>query len=367
MEKYPKIAIIYLLYYHSESYVDDAVSAIKKIDYPKHRLELVIVNNPHPELGSFARHIDENVMPLSGKELPHVTLINQSENVGFAKGNNSGLRWAMDNDFDYAFFHNNDGFLSSNALEPLVRQMQSDKTIGAAQSLMLLYPDTDYINSSGNTFHYLGFGFCNDYRNDFKSVELSSIKDIDYASGAAMMLRLDLIKELGGLDKDFFMYHEDMELSFRLRSAGYDIKLVSDSIFYHKYRFARSIEKYYWMERNRHAVMLMYFKIPTLLLLLPIGLALEVGLWYFAYKNGYSKQRIQVYKYWLRPAHWKLWLKKRKKIQKMKQVKDRDLLKKAGAVVMFQEKEMNNPILNKIGNPIMKAYHRVVVKGLIQW
>ena len=53
---YPKIAIIYLSF-HSEPYMDDVVSALKKITYPKDRLELVIVDNPHPEYGSSFRYI----------------------------------------------------------------------------------------------------------------------------------------------------------------------------------------------------------------------------------------------------------------------------------------------------------------------
>lgn len=367
MRQYPKIAIIYLLFYHNESYVEDTVSALKKLTYPKDKVEFVIVSNPHPEQGSFVPYIEENVLPLSGIEIPHVTILAQSENLGFAGGNNKGAAWALEHGFDYVFFHNNDGFLAANALEPLVHAFESDTKIGMAQSLMLLHPDTERINSMGNSFHYLGFGFCNGYRSALADVELPPIKEIDYASGAALMIRADLIKRFGAWDEDFFLYHEDLEWSFRIRSAGYRIALARDSIFYHKYQFGRSIEKFFWMERNRHAVMLMFFRWPTLILLAPIALLLELGLWLFSVKNGYAGKRFQVYRYWFNPKHLSLWLKKRRSIQSTRTVSDRELLRHSVPVILFQEKEMENPILNYIGNPIMKAYYYLVVKGCIWW
>jgi len=362
----PKIAIVYLSFY-CEPYIDDVVSALKKITYPKDKLELIIVDNPHPEHGHSVRYIEDNVMPLSGNEIPHTTLLPQKENLGFAGGNNAGVDWAIEHGFDYVFFHNNDGFVASNAFEPLVEAMEADKEIGLAQSLMLLHPETELLNSAGNSMHYLGFGYCDQYRTKVKDLDLPKIKEVSYASGAALMIRTDLIKKFGSWDHDFFLYHEDLEWSFRLRAAGYKIALISDSIFYHKYQFSRSITKFFWMERNRYGVMLMFFRWPTLLLLLPMALVLEVGLWLFAWRGKWVDKRVEVYKYWLKAKNWKLWLSKRKKIQKLRKVSDRYLLKFTVSGVYFQEKAMENPLLKYIGNPIMTVYYWVVVKLFIWW
>lgn len=362
----PKIAIVYLSF-HCEPYIDDVVSALKKLTYPKDRLEFVIVDNPHPKYGPSIRYLEEHIIPLSGNEIPHVTLLAQKENLGFAGGNNAGVRWALEHDFDYIYFHNNDGFLAANALEPIVDAMEKDRSIGAAQSLLLLHPETDLINCTGNSFQYLGFGFCDQYRSKIEDLELPPLKEIDYASGSALMVSIETIKEYGAWDKDFFLYHEDLEWCFRLRSVGKKIFLVRDSIFYHKYQFSRSIEKFYWMERNRYGVMLMFFKWPTLLLLLPIAIILELGLWFFSIVNGYFDKRVKVYQYWLKPKHWKLWLGKRKKIQNMRRVSDRYLLKYSVPGIYFQDKSVDNPIVNYIGNPILKVYYWIVVKCLIFW
>ena len=364
--QYPKIAIIYLSY-HSDPYFDDVVSGLKRLTYPKDRVEFVIVDNPHPKHGPSVRYIEEHIMPLSGKEIPHVTLLPQKENLGFAAGNNAGVRWALDHGFDYVYFHNQDGFMAANCLEPLVRAMERDKTIGIAQSLMLLYPETDLVNCTGNSFQYLGFGFTDQYRTPIKEIHLPPIKEISYASGAALMVSTDMIRRFGMWDEDFFLYHEDMEWSLRLRAAGYKIAMASESIFYHKYQFARSIEKFYWMERNRYGVMLMFFRIPTLVLLLPMMLGLEIGLWIFSFINKYSDKRVAVYKYWLNWDHWKLWLKKRRYIQKIRTVSDRYLMSYAVPGIYFQDASVDNPLVNYVANPIMTIYYWLVVKGLIWW
>lgn len=362
-----RIAIIYLVYYHNESYIDDAVAALKNIQYPKDKLAFVIVVNPHEDYGAFVRYIEETVVPLSHTALPEVVVLPQKKNLGFAGGNNAGTAWALEHGYDYMLYHNNDGFFAASALDPLVAAMESDRKIAAAQSLMMLHPETELINSAGNSFQYLGFGFCNQYRVPIAGVSLPPVKEIGYASGAALMVRAESIRACGMWDEDFFMYHEDLEWSMRFRAAGQKIALASDSIFYHKYQFGRSMEKFYWMERNRYAVMLLFFRWPTLLLLLPMALAVEIGLWFFAIRGGWIAKRIAVYRYWLQLKHWKLWLEKRKHIQKIRVVSDRYLLSFSVPGIYFQDKSVDNPIVNYIGNPILTVYYWVVVKGLIWW
>lgn len=144
----PKVAIIYLSF-HCEDYIDDVVSALQKMTYPKDRVEFIVVDNPHPEYGSSLRAVQDKVLPLSGISIPHVTLLPQKENLGFAAGNNVGIDWAIARDFDYVYFHNDDGFMAADCLQKLVEAMEANGQIGAAQSLVMLYPETDLINSAG--------------------------------------------------------------------------------------------------------------------------------------------------------------------------------------------------------------------------
>ncbi|MFA6424362.1 MAG: glycosyltransferase family 2 protein [Candidatus Magasanikbacteria bacterium] len=365
MNQFPKVAIIYLSY-HCEPYIDDVVSALKKMTYPKDKVEFVVVDNPHPTYGLSVRYLEENIMLMSGNELPHITLLPQKENLGFAGGNNVGIQWALDNGFDYVYFHNNDGFVAANFLEPLIDVMEKDKTVGAVQSLLMLYPETDLLNSTGNSFHYLGLGFCDNLRVKKDSLKLEKVYETSYSSGAAILMRADLLSQYGLWDHDFFMYHEDIEYSFRLKIAGYKIMVASDSLFYHKYSFGRNQIKFYYIERNRMGVMLMFFKWPTLLLFLPMGLILEVGLLLFAAKQGWIKEKFKAYAYWLELSSWKLWLKKRAYVQSIRKISDREMIKTFVGKIIFNEQSIKNPILDYIANPLMNFYW-LIVKNIIFW
>lgn len=361
----PKVAIVYLSF-HSEPYMDDVVSSLKKVTYPKDRLELVIIDNPHPTFGNSVRFIEDTVMPLSGKEIPHVTLLPQEKNLGFSGGNNVGIKWALENGYDYIYFHNNDGFVAANFLEPLVAAMQADPKVGLVQSLLMLYPETDLINSSGNSLNYLGVGYCNNFRFPKDELSLPPLRETNYASGAAVLMRADLLRQFGLWDEDFFLYHEDVEYSLRLRVAGYKVLVSSESIFYHKYSFGRNNVKLYYIERNRVGVMLMFYKWPTLLLLLPMGIIFEIGMLLYALQNGWLLTKLRTYGYWFRPSSWRVWLEKRRRMQRLRTIGDRALVREMVGRVVFDEKNVYHPLLRYIGNPLMAAYW-AVVKIFIVW
>lgn len=345
--------------------MDDVVSTMEKLTYPRERVELVIADNPHPQYGSSVRYLEERVNSLSERTMPKVTIIANSENLGFAGGNNVGIRYALEQGFDYVYLLNNDAFGAANFLEPLVEAMENDEKIGAAQSFILLHPDTSLINSAGNRMHYLGFGFCDAYRIRADSYNLPAIKEVNYASGAGVMMRASLLREHGLWDEDFFLYHEDLEYSYRLKSRGYKIVIVKNSILYHKYQFGRSIAKFFWMERNRYGVLFMFYRLPTLILILPMMFLMEIGLLLFAFKNRALGERIKVYRYWLNRKNWNLWLEKRRRIQEKRIVSDRSLTHDMTTKILFQEKEMEHPLLLYVGNPLMTLYWRLI--RLVLW
>lgn len=365
MTTYPRLAIV-LLSFYSEPHVHDIVSSLRKLSYPKDKLALIIVDNPHPEHGSSMRFLQEQIMPLAGQELPEVVLLPQTCNLGFAKGCNQGINWALEHGFEYIFLHNQDGFLAGNALENIVTVMEADKTIGAAQCLLLLYPETQLVNSSGNAFHYLGLGYCQGFRVPKDQLRLEPVTTVGYASGAALMLRAPLLRLHGALDEPFFLYHEDVSYGLRLLSLGYRSVVVREAIFYHKYQFGRGREKFFYIERNRLGTMLIYFKPLTLLLLLPMGLLLEMGLLGFAFKEGWLKDKLRAYGYWLRPRNWRAWLDIRRRVQQTRKRPDRELLAVAVSEVHFQEKRIDNVVLRRFGNPLMSAYFSLI-KPLIRW
>lgn len=360
-----KVAIIYLSF-HSEQYFPDLVEALKKLNYPKELVEFVIVDNPHPVHGLSNKYVEEHILPISGTTIPHVTYLPQPENGGFGIGNNAGVTWALERGFDYVFFHNNDAAMGEDCILKLVEAMEADSSIGLAQSMVMLFHNKDLVNTSGNAFHFLGFGYSNDYLKKLSDLKLPAVYDVAYASGAALMVRSSAIRTHGAWDENFFMYHEDMEWSFRLRINKHRVVCVRDSLFYHKYEFSKSITKFYWMERNRYAVLLMYYKWPTLLLILPLLIPLEIALWFFAIKGGWASERVKVMKYWIKPSSWKLWLEKRKTTQAMRKIPDSTLLANATGSILFQETNMENPIVTKFANPVLELCLKML-RFVVRW
>jgi GT2 family glycosyltransferase len=367
MKHKPKVVVMYLLWdQEPQKYLEDAIQGMKDQDFPFDQTEILMVYNSHkPENDSAAPYIRE-MFKKHEADLPHVTILEQETNLGFSGGNNLGMQWAIDHGFDYVFLHNGDAYMGPDCLSGLVDAMESDKTIGAAQSLVLLHPETDLVNTSGNEFHYLGLGYSNDYRVNKNDIKIDDIQDIGYVSGCAIMMRTTHLKAYGLWEEDYFLYHEDTEYSLRMRAMGHRTVVVKGSTFFHKYQFSKSIQKYYWMERNRHSVMITFFKWRTLFLLLPMELVLEAGLFLFSFKGGWWRERMRVYLYWMKPSSWKLWLKKRTWLMKHRTASDRTLLANATTVVEFQEASVQNPVLTYIGNPIMSLYWKLVYP-LIRW
>lgn len=359
-----KVAIIYLSY-HSDEFLPDAFEALKKLTYPKDRCALIIVDNPHPKYGSSESSIRQ-IVSANKDFLPVTEILVQTENKGFCGGNNIGIRWAIDNGYDYAFLHNQDGYLSPDCIELMVREMETDSNIGCAQAMVMLH-GTEKINTAGNSFSYLGFGYIPNFGVEEKSLNLPAVQEVGYASGAALMMRLELVKKYGDLDEELFAYHEDIEYSLRMKYVGFKSVLISRAKFFHKYVFNRNSSKFYFMERNRYALLLMYYKWPTLILLLPIIIIMEVGMDVFFIFEGWLKEKVDFYRYWFNVKNIKLWLEKRKNIQNIRMISDRKFISTTSAVVSFGEKQgMNNPLLKYIANPLMVIY-KFLVQLIIFW
>ncbi len=382
----PRVAIIYLSF-HSEPYLPDLIPALEKVTYPKDQWTFVVVDNPHPTHGLSMKALERDVLSRSEKSLPKVVLLPQETNSGFSGGNNAGIRWALENGFDYIYLLNNDALPEPGFLEPLVAALEANGTIGCAQSLITLYPRTDLLNTSGNAFHFLGFGYSNDYLVPMTSIFIRdamngvstlrmrpsqhptphTLHPINYASGAGVMLRADLLKEYGLWDEDFWLYHEDLEYSMRLKMHGYSVVCVYDSVIGHKYEFSRSITKFQFMERNRYAVLLMFYKIPTLILLLPALLGVELAMLFFAWKGGWFQQKMLAYKAWLSPKFWRIWLAKRKTLQSTRTINDRTLLSQSTVgEILFQEASTSTPIVKYFANPLLSLYRRIVLL-IVRW
>lgn len=346
-----KVLIIIPVHNGVAEFLGDCLSSLRNIGYAKEDLAILAVDDVSAD--NSAEFINNN--------FPEVKVIKNKKNLGFAGANNVGLRFAIDNGFDYAYMLNQDTAVDPEFLNEAVKLAETDQQIGLVQSKILLYAQKDKINSWGNEIHFLGFAYAGGY---LTADEEMPAREIAYASGAAMLIRVSALKDVGLLNEEFFMYHEDTDLGWRFWLAGFKVRLAPKSVVYHKYEFSRSIKKYYFMERNRYLVLLQNYKIATLLLILPAALVMDLALFFYSFLAGFWREEFLVYKYFFQAGHWEKILKTRAMVQARRKVKDKEIIKRFTGRIEFQE--IKSPLLRYLVNPLLNWYWRAV-KLVIWW
>jgi len=297
-----------------------------------------------------------------------VTVLRQEVNLGFAGGNNVGLRAAMKNGAEAIMLLNQDAVLTSGCLELLADYLENHNRVAAVQPAIFL-PDGK-VNSLGNSFHYLGFGEAggNGLSLEEASRRLPWLKtgsEPPYLSGAAMLVRAAALRQVGLFYEELFMYHEDLELSLRLRTAGWRLAVLPAARVIHNYQPSRSLKQYYYMERNRFLVWNEIFSWRTRLVLLPVFLLSEIALLIMAANNGWIWEKLRAYAYFLRPASWFSLVFQRRRWLKLRRVIDKELLSLASARIEYQAGQIGG-LTRFIWNPL-STLAWALLKPLIRW
>jgi GT2 family glycosyltransferase len=293
-------------------------------------------------------------------------IIENINNDGFAKGNNDGIKAALSDGCEYIFLLNMDTVIAPDALTEMVKASEADEKIGAVQARLMIFDKKNIINSVGNITHFLGFGYSLGYGEDWeeKKSQIASRKsqtEIMYPSGAAVLFKKAALQEVGLLDEEYWMYNEDQELGWRLWLAGWKCVLAPEAVVYHKYEFSRSISKYYWMDRNRILAILECYEIPTLILISPAFIIMELGLILFSIKNGSLKEKIKAWQYFLSAKNWQYIKIARARNQKLRKVKDEEIVKLITGKIWYQE--VRDWKLRLV-NPVFNAYWALVKRAI---
>jgi N-acetylglucosaminyl-diphospho-decaprenol L-rhamnosyltransferase len=163
------------------------------------------------------------------EQYPDVTLIANPENVGFGRANNCALETT---NAEHVLFLNSDTIASQTALQQLVELMRADTQLGAT-SPMLRTPDGSaqaYAFGDEPTPRYLVRRALNRlvFKRPLHNWEMQTRFMVDWVSGACMLVRGDLARQLNGFDTRYFMYFEDTDLCKRVRDTGYRVAYIGD-------------------------------------------------------------------------------------------------------------------------------------------
>lgn len=289
----------------------------------------------------------------------------------YSAGNNAGINQAIADGFALFVIVNMDTRFERDWLLELVKAVRSDETIGIAQSKILLEPKDEIeardpkINSVGNVMHYLGFGYTRGFGEPNSQFTLKGVRPIaGYASGCSLIIKKEVLDKIGGYDEEYYMYHDDVELGWRARLAGYQIVLAPESVIYHKYEFSRSIRMFYYMERNRYLVMFSFYRLRTIAVIFPMIVLMDIGTTVYSILNRRFKIKFSTWRYFFRHASWQHIAETRRRVKTFRKIKDRDIIQDFSGEILFQE--VANPLLKYIGNPITRVYWQLV-KKIIFW
>lgn len=216
------------------------IESLQHISYPS--IEIIVVDNGSPTK-------DPSKIPLN---FPQVIFIKSELNLGFAGGNNLGIREAKGK---YLLLINNDTEVEPGFLEPLVKKLEENPEIGVVSPKIRYFYHPDTIQYAGftsiNPFTIRNFsiGF-----NETDKGQYDQDAITHYAFGAAMMLPIHVVKEVGLMADIFFLYYEELDWIQRIKDAGYKVWYIHNSIVYHKDSISTgsmSPLKIYYLSRNR--------------------------------------------------------------------------------------------------------------------
>jgi GT2 family glycosyltransferase len=172
----------------------------------------------------------EQIMHIKSQKL---TIIKNNQNLGFAEGNNIGIRLALQSiSPDYILLLNNDTIVTPDFLTNLVTVAENDLKVGILSPKLLRMSNPEIIDSTGHIFKYgfisdRGYGERDNHQYDNKLEIIGAI-------GAAALYRSEMIRNIGLLDSTYFVSYEDAEYSWRAYKAGWKGKYVPDAVVYHK-------------------------------------------------------------------------------------------------------------------------------------
>ncbi|AJA47778.1 putative glycosyltransferase [Clostridium pasteurianum DSM 525 = ATCC 6013] len=212
--------------YNGIQHLKECFDTIKKLDYPKEKIECIMVDNGSSD-GS-VQFIEENYS--------YVKIIKNDSNEGFAKPNNDAAKIATG---DYLALINNDMRIDKdwlNAMFKTLDEASGDESYACVGSKIINWNGTK-LDFAGGSINFAGYGYQFDYGMDVKEAELkySEDRDILFACGGALLIDRNVFLKVGGFDEDYFAYYEDVDLGWRLWILGYKVRFCAKAKCYHKH------------------------------------------------------------------------------------------------------------------------------------
>lgn len=237
----PQVAVIVLNWNRRDDTLR-CLASLSRSSYPE--LTTILVDNAS----------DDGTVEAARERFPHLRIIENHANLGFAAGNNVGIQAALDAGCDYVMLLNNDTIVAPDAIGLMVQCIEHDATIGIVAPAIPYLSRPEVVWSAGGNIDWR----VGEPESRYFETPLSALPaepyQVDHVTGCCMLVRSSTIRLAGQLDPRFFMYFEETEWCVRIANAGYRIMVEPRALVWHaiepKDQTGSPLIAYY-MTRNR--------------------------------------------------------------------------------------------------------------------
>ena len=290
-------------------------------------------------------------------------VIRNERNLGYAGANNVGFEHAQG---ELIAVLNPDTEVDADWLIEIVAALEANPRAGLATPKVVQMDRPDRINACGNDVTFTGLTFCRGL--DQRIDKFMSPERVSAVSGAAFVIRKDVLDEIGPFDESFFVYFEDTDLSLRALLAGYECLYVPRAWVQHKYIFKLSPRKCFYQERNRYVALLRLFRWPTLVALVPLLLLSELIVWGYLVLRGPRQMWAKLQSYFAVLAALPQIVRQRREVQALRRVRDRDILARFGRRLTLAQ--TSSPLIRCVAegifNPLIGLF-AALTRAIVWW
>lgn len=263
-----KLAII-TINYNGLADTIDLLESLKKAKKEYHfNIQVYVIDNASS---------DDSVDVLA-RRFPEIRLIESPTNLGFAAGNNLGIKQALKEKADWIMLINNDTLIDESLFKNLYKSPLQDKKVGALGGLIYFAKGFEFKKRykkedlgkvlwfAGGSLDWNNIYGTSDLVDQVDNKQIKTIKETDFITGAFLITRRDVLKKAGLFDEDYFMYFEDVDLCHRVFQKGYKLLVDPSLKIWHKVAQSSGIGSPlndYFITRNRLLFGLKYATLRT--------------------------------------------------------------------------------------------------------
>ncbi|MCS5496250.1 glycosyltransferase [Cnuibacter physcomitrellae] len=262
----PEVVSVIIVNYRGASDVLECVRGLDGLDWPRDRLEIVVVENGSGD-------DSESVLRAAFAGRDDVRLIVSEVNLGFAGGSNLGAGAASGS---ILAFLNSDARPDAAWLTAAATAFRSSSDIAAVASKVLDW-NGETVDFVGGGLTWFGMGY-KEHESEPDDARFDRERDVLYGTGSALLVRSEAFREAGGFDERYFMFFEDVDLGWRLNLMGFRVRFVPSSTVFHRHHASMgsfgAYRETYLLEKNALATLYKNLSDENLARFLPGAMAL---------------------------------------------------------------------------------------------